>query len=113
MKKDNIVLSKSFDFAQDVIDLYLTIIEKHHYALASQVVRSGTSIGANIREAQRSVSKKDFINKLAIALKEADETKYWFELLNKKIIDINEDLFFKVEELIKLLVSIINSTKGE
>ena len=82
-----------------------------HYAIANQIVRSGTSIGANIREAQRAVSIKDFINKMSIALKEADETKFWFELINSKIYPIDEALFYKVEELIKLLVSIINSLK--
>lgn len=78
--------------------------------MASQIVRSGTSIGANTREAQRAVSTKDFVNKLGIALKEAEETKYWFEILDKIIINIEPIMFEKVEELIKILVSIINST---
>lgn len=110
-EKENIVLNKSFEFAEDIIDVYNVLNKNKHYAIANQIVRSGTSIGANIREAQRAVSIKDFINKMSIALKEADETKFWFELINSKIYPIDEALFYKVEELIKLLVSIINSLK--
>ncbi len=111
MKTENVLLSKSFDFALDILDFYKELKKNHHYDLASQVVRSGTSVGANVREAQRAVSKKDFINKLGIALKEADETEYWFQILDKKIIKVDENLFKKIDELIRLLVSIINSSK--
>lgn len=110
MKKENIIKIKSFEFAQDILKIYIELNQNHHYELASQIVRSGTSIGANTREAQRAVSTKDFVNKLGIALKEAEETKYWFEILDKIIINIEPIMFEKVEELIKLLVSIINST---
>ena len=110
MKKENIVKIKTFEFAQDILKIYIELNQNHHYELASQIVRSGTSIGANTREAQRAVSTKDFVNKLGIALKEAEETKYWFEILDKIIINIDPIMFEKVEELIKLLVSIINST---
>ena len=111
MKKENVLLSKSFDFALDILDFYKELKKNQHYDLASQVVRSGTSIGANIREAQRAVSKKDFINKLGIALKEADETEFWLQILDKKIAEVDENLFKKIDELIRLLVSIINSSK--
>lgn len=67
--KDNVILTKSFDFALDIIDLYDELKRKNHYEIAKQVIRTGTSIGANIREAQRAVSKADFINKLSISLK--------------------------------------------
>jgi four helix bundle protein len=110
MKKENIIKIKTFEFAQDILKIYIELNQNHHYELASQIVRSGTSIGANTREAQRAVSTKDFVNKLGIALKEAEETKYWFEILDKIIINIDPIMFEKVEELIKLLVSIINST---
>ena len=76
MKRDNIVLNKSFDFASKILDLHQLVIEQKHFQLASQLVRSGTSIGANINESQRAVSTADFINKLGIALKEAEETNY-------------------------------------
>jgi len=112
MKKENVLLSKSFDFALDILDFYIELKKNQHYDLASQVVKSGTSIGANVREAQRAVCKKDFINKLGIALKEADETEYWFQVIDKKILKVDESLFKKIDELIRLLVSIINASKN-
>ena len=110
-KKDNAILSKSFEFAWEVIDLNEQLIQLKHYQIAKQVIRSGTSIGANVREAQRAVSKPDFINKLGIALKEADETAYWFDIIDKKIFKIETTLRNNLEEIIKLLVTIINSWK--
>ena len=111
MKRDNIVLNKSFDFASKILDLHQLIIEQKHFQLASQLVRSGTSIGANINESQRAVSTADFINKLGIALKEAEETNYWLTLVDLKIVKIDPKLKSDLDELIRLLVSIINSTK--
>lgn len=111
MKKENIVLNKSFDFASKILDLHLLIIEQKHFQLASQLVRSGTSIGANVNESQRAVSTADFINKLGIALKEAEETNYWLTLVDLKILKIDPTLKTDLDELIRLLVSIINSTK--
>jgi len=111
MKKENIVLNKSFDFASKILDLHQLIIEQKHFQLASQLVRSGTSIGANINESQRAVSTADFINKLGIALKEAEETNYWLTLVDLKIVKIDPKLKSDLDELIRLLVSIINSTK--
>ncbi|MCG3165949.1 MAG: hypothetical protein POELPBGB_01724 [Bacteroidia bacterium] len=110
-KKDNVILTKSFQFACDIIDLNKLLIEAKQFEIAKQVIRSGTSIGANIREAQRAVSKPDFINKLGIALKEADETQYWFELIEAKIFKLNDKLKKELEEIISLLVVIINSSK--
>ncbi|MBP7245783.1 MAG: four helix bundle protein, partial [Bacteroidia bacterium] len=111
MKRDNIVLNKSFDFASKILDLHQLVIEQKHFQLASQLVRSGTSIGANINESQRAVSTADFINKLGIALKEAEETNYWLTLIDLKIVKIDPKLKADLDELIRLLVSIINSTK--
>ena len=82
-----------------------------HFELASQLVRSGTSVGANIVEAQRAESKRDFIHKLRISLKEADETKYWLRIIDLKIKKVDTDLFKENEELIKLLVAIINKSR--
>ena len=110
-KEDNIILKKSFEFALNIVDLYNKLMEVKHWDIARQVLRSGTSIGANIREAQRAVSKADFINKLGIALKEADETQYWFEIIDLKIIKIDNDKKKQIDELLRLLTSIINSTK--
>ena len=76
---------KSFQFACEIVTYCKSLKEDKHFEIASQLIRSGTSIGANVREAQRGVSKKDFKNKLGTALKEADETKYWLEIIKKVI----------------------------
>ena len=113
--KDNILLDKSFIFAVRIVKLYKYLCsQKKEYVLSKQLLRSGTSIGANINEAQDAQSKNDFISKLSISLKEARETKYWIELLretdyltDKEANNILEDLI----EVIKLLVSIVKTTK--
>ena len=112
---DNAVLNKSKAFAIRTINLYRYLCEeKREFVLSKQLLRSGTSVGANCREASRAQSTPDFISKMNIALKEADETAYWLELLHesdfldeKQYISIYKD----AEELIKLLVTIIKSTK--
>ena len=116
MRKDNVVLDKSKAFAIRIIKLYQYLCaEKKEYVLSKQLLRSGTSIGANIREAQRGQSTADFIFKLNISLKEASETEYWLELLQETgyITDSQfESIVNDCIELIKLLTSIINSSKG-
>jgi four helix bundle protein len=115
MKIDNPVRDKSFSFALRIVKLYRYLQEeKKEYVLSKQVLRSGTAIGALIRESQYAESKADFIHKLAIALKEANETEYWIELLfqseyleQKSYQSIHTD----IEELLKLLTSIIKTTK--
>lgn len=110
-----IVRDKSFPFALRIIKLSKYLNEqKKECVLSKQVLRSGTAVGALIREAEQGESKADFIHKLAIALKEAKETEYWLALLfhsdyveEKSYLSINAD----VEELIKLLVSIIKTSK--
>lgn len=113
--RDNILVDKSFKFAVRAVKLYQYLCdEKKEYTLSKQLLRSGTSIGANINESQDAQSTNDFISKLSISLKEARETKYWIELLketnyltDKEANNILEDLI----EIIKLLVSIIKTTK--
>ena len=117
MENGNIVAEKSLEFAIRIIKFakYLKE-EKHEYEIASQILRSGTSIGANIRESKNAQSKLDFINKMSIALKEADETAYWLEILLKaEIVQESQisDLFQSNKELIKLLTSIIKSSKAK
>ena len=94
MKSDNIVLDKSFNFAVRIVKLYkylrYTIDER---VLSTQILKSGTSIGANIREALRSSSRKEFIVKMNISLKEAYETEYWLEILFK--VNAINDITFK------------------
>ena len=111
---ENIIVDKSFDFAVRIVNLhkYLTI-EQKEYVMSKQLLRSGTSIGANVSEAERAQSKADFISKMNIALKEANETNYWLKLLNKtdylsrsQYDSINTD----INELIKLLIAICKTS---
>ena len=83
MKKDNIILDKSFDFALHIIELYKQMTAQHEYVLSKQLLRSATSIGANVEEATAAISKKDFAAKMSIASKEARETRYWLRLIDK------------------------------
>jgi four helix bundle protein len=112
-----IVRDKSFAFALRIVKLYKYLTaDKKEYVLSKQVLRSGTAIGALVREAEQAESKNDFIHKLAIALKEAAETEYWLELLfrsdyleEKSYLSIHSDL----KELLRLLTSIIKTSKAE
>lgn len=111
--KQNIVKEKSFNFAVEIISLYKELQNNKEYVLSKQLLRSGTSIGANIQEATAAVSRKDFINKMAIASKEARETKYWLELYEKsQLVNQNFDLYInECDELIRLLTAIIKTTQ--
>lgn len=115
MSKSNPLKEKSYAFSLRIIKLYKHLSnDKKEFILSKQVLRSGTSIGANIEEAEFAPSKKDFINKLNISLKEANETRYWLRLLNDSdYIELKsfESILFDIEELIKLLVSIIKTAK--
>lgn len=108
------IKEKSFMFALKIIDLYKYLIGKNEYVLSKQILRSGTSIGANVREAQQAQSRKDFISKMSIALKESHETDYWLALLiQAELIEstIFNDLNNLNIEIMKLLTSIIKSSK--
>ena len=115
MNGDNAIKEKSKAFALRIIRIYQYLREqKHEFVLSKQILRSGTSIGANIREAQRAQSKPDFYSKMNIALKEADETSYWLELLfESEYIDkaAFESVYSDCEEIIKLLTSITKTQK--
>ena len=113
--KDNIIAKKSYGFALEIINIYKYLVsEKKEYVLSKQLLRSGTAIGANINEAISGESKKDFIHKLGIAVKEARETNYWLSLL-KDSSYINEEEFCRLSnncnELIRILNSIILTIK--
>jgi four helix bundle protein len=101
---------KSFSFACDIVHYCDELKLNKDFELASQLLRSGTSIGANTREAQRGVSTKDFKNKFAIALKEADETKYWLQILEATGRTVPAGMQDKCEELIRILVAIIKNS---
>ena len=103
----------SFQFALDIIEFAEKLEEKRKFILSNQVLRSGTSIGANIREAQSSESKQDFIHKMKIASKEAEETEYWLLLCKySSNYPFNEELMNKIIALKKLLGRIIHSAKN-
>ena len=117
MSKENLVAELSLEFAVRIVNLnkYLRL-NKKEFVISAQVLRSGTSIGANIAESQMAQSTPDFISKLYIALKEANETKYWLDLLlrteyvtDEQYRSLNKDL----RVMIGLLVTIIKKVKGE
>ncbi len=112
---ENAIKQKSFQLAVRIIRLsqYLQK-EKQEYVLSKQILRSGTSVGANIREAQNAESKADFIHKFSIAQKETDETLYWLELMKEtEIITLKEfeSIYAQTTEVFKLIRSIILSSK--
>jgi four helix bundle protein len=113
--KNNAILDKSFNFSVRIINLYKFLnYEKREFVLSKQILRCGTAIGAMVREAQHAESNADFIHKLSIDLKEANETEYWLLLLrHTDFIEENQFSSLKedIEELLKLLVSIIKKSK--
>ena len=113
--KENIVVNKSKAFALRIIKLYKYLQSEHkEFVLAKQILRSGTSIGANVKEAIRGQSKPDFYSKMNIALKEASETEYWLELLyESNYIDKTsfDSIYNDCQELLKLLVAITKTQK--
>lgn len=115
MKTENTIADKSKAFAVRIVKLYQYLCgEKREFVLSKQLLRSGTSIGANVKEAVRGQSKADFISKMSIALKEASETEYWLELLYETdFLDKNqfESFYGDNQELLKILTSIIKSAK--
>ena len=115
--KENVLVTKSIDFAARIIKLQRYLIkDKKEFTISKQIVRSGTSIGANINEANYGQSKADFVSKLHIALKETAETEYWLRLLVKsELLTPNEALSVIDDclELKKLLIASVNTAKNE
>lgn len=116
METDNVIVNKSKLFAIRIIRLYQFLCnEKKEFVLSKQILRSGTSIGANVKEAIRGQSKADFYAKMSISLKEASETEYWLELLSETgYIEPQqfESIYKDCQEIIKLLVSITKTVKN-
>ena len=114
-KKDNPLKDKSYAFALQIILTTRTMNENKEFVLAKQLLRCGTSIGANVEEANQGESKADFIHKLSIANKEAHETRYWLRLLKDSTIlsiDRADELIASCSELERLLISILNTSRG-
>ncbi len=111
--KKNLIVDLTLDFSLKIVAYCEILEEKRKYVIARQLLKSGTSIGANVREAQNAESKKDFIHKLKIAAKEADETEYWLTLC--KLSDnypFDKTLLSDVSSIIKVLSKIISSSKN-
>ena len=112
--KTGVLQKKSYGFSLRIINAYKYLVDHQEYVISKQILRSGTSIGANCRESINAQSTLDFVNKLNIALKEADETAYWLELLHDGKY-ISEESFSSIYadciELVKLLTKIIKTTK--
>ena len=112
----NVIVDKSKAFALQIIRLYQKLSEEHEFILARQVLKSGTSIGANVKEAVHGQSKPDFYAKMNVALKEAGETEYWLELLYEGgFIDFDTftDVYAGCQELISLLTAVTKSEREE
>ncbi|MFB6343189.1 four helix bundle protein [Saccharicrinis sp. FJH62] len=116
MKRENIIQEKSFDFAIKIVEMYKFLnVEKKEFVLSKQLLRSGTSIGANVEEAIGGQSKKDFFAKMTIAYKEARETHYWIRLLTKTNYISETDschILVDSEELLRIIGSILNTIRN-
>ena len=119
MERQNPIVEKSFQFSVRIVNLYKHLVKEHkEYVLSKQLLRSGTSIGANVNEAQAAQSKADFIAKMSIASKEARKTQYWIKLLIKtNYLNIDEafvkSLNEQSSELSKLLTSIVKTSQSK
>ncbi len=110
--KENKIVDMSRTFALEIIEYCQLLESKKKFLMANQLFKSGTSIGANVREAQNGESKADFIHKMKIAAKEADETDYWLGLCNEsKDYPNTQDLLLKIESISKVLSKIISTSK--
>ena len=110
---NSIIQEKSFQFALSIIALYKKMQAKHEFVLSKQLLRSGTSIGANVEEATAAQSRRDFLAKMSIASKEARETKYWLRLLQESelvSVDLSSEMS-QIEEIIRILTAIVKTTQ--
>jgi four helix bundle protein len=112
--KDNLIVKLSLEFALNIIEYSEMLDNSKKYVISKQLLKSGTSIGANIREAQNAESKTDFFHKMKIAVKEADETTYWLTLCEMSVnYPKNDQLKEKLQSIIKILSKIISSSKSK
>jgi four helix bundle protein len=105
---------RSFNFAIEIVNLYKELKNLNEFVISKQLLRAGTSIGANVSEAQAAQTKKDFILKMTIASKEARETRYWLQLLNQsKLVGFNfNDYLFEIKNLINILTKIVKTSQN-
>ncbi|CAN5360940.1 hypothetical protein BH10BAC1_BH10BAC1_00020 [soil metagenome] len=113
-ERPNVIVEKTLGFALSIIELAEELESRRKFVVANQILKSGTSIGANVREAQNAESKADFIHKMKIAAKEADETEYWLLLCQQsKLYPDCESQQKEIKEIIKILSKIIASSKSK
>lgn len=113
MEKNNIIREKSFNFALKIIELNKKLIDEKKYVISRQLLKSGTSIGANVEEAGAAQSRRDFVAKMSIASKEARETKYWLRLLKQsELITFDHKTYLKeLNEIVNILTAIVKTTQ--
>lgn len=110
-KSKNVIQEKAFEFSLSIIDLYQKLKKKKEYEISRQLLRSGTSIGANVEEAIAGYSKKDFNYKMGIASREARETRYWLRLIKaSNLIEIPDEYFSEINQINAILTSIVKTT---
>ncbi len=114
MRQESLIQKSSFQFSLDSIKLYKELVTQNEYVLSKQLLRSDTSIGANVEEAGAAQSKRDLIAKMSISSKEAHETRYWLRLLNESdLVDIDvSDLFDESNQIINILTKIVKTSQG-
>ena len=115
MKSDNLIQDKTFQFALNVIEFYKQLVEEREFVLSKQLLKAGTSVGANVEEATAAQSRNDFINKLSIASKESRETRYWLRLLKKSELTMlsTDTLLNDINDIINILTKIIITSKSK
>jgi len=113
VKEDNKILNLTFDFSIQIIGLYKLLVQQNEYVISKQLLRSATSIGANVEEATAAQTKKDFIMKMSIASKEARESKYWLRLLDKsQMVKADYSVYLtSIEHIINILTKIVKTSQ--
>ena len=111
--KENIIVTKTFDFALSIVNLFIELKKENEFIISKQILRSATSVGANVEEAIAAQSRKDFIHKMSIASKEARETKYWLRLLDKSnLTSISmSNYLIEIEHIQNIITKIIKTTQ--
>ena len=111
----NIILDKTFAYSLRIIALYKILTSKNEYVLSKQILRSATSIGANVEESTAAQSRKDFLSKMSIASKEARETRYWLKLLDKSQL-VKQDYksyLEEIDEIVRILTAIVKTSENK
>ncbi len=113
MKTENIILDLSFNFSLSIIELYKKLVDAKEFVISKQLLRSATSVGANVEEALAGQTRKDFIAKMSIASKEARESRYWLRLLKEsKMVDLDYNVYLeKIDHIINILTKIVKTSQ--